>query len=165
MNPITELCYYLKRFVDKEYNKAYLRRLYKSLGAIGKNSKLTEKVIAINANNIFIGDNSYINGGMIYAGKNSRITIGNDCLISYSVHIRCVSHTISDPNKLINQQGEWEKDIIIGNNVWIGFGVQILPGITIGDNSIIGAGAVVTKDVKPNEVFGGIPAHLIHTRI
>jgi acetyltransferase-like isoleucine patch superfamily enzyme len=113
--------------------------------------------------NISIGDNSYINGGRIYAGRNSSIVIGKDCLISYNVHIRTSSHRHYGRDK-IRLQGNFEKSIDIGNNVWIGYGVQILPGIKIGDNSIIAAGAVVTKDVPPNSIYGGIPAILIKKR-
>ena len=53
--------------------------------------------------------------------------------------------------------------IIIGNNVWIGASVTVVPGVTIGDNAIIAAGAVVTKDVEANTIVGGVPAKVIRS--
>lgn len=118
----------------------------------------------VNPQNIIIGENSYINGGYLIAGKSSKIIIGHDCLISYNVHIRTTSHNYSNPQKYIIRQGNYEKDILIGNNVWIGFGVQIMPGVSIGDNSIVGAGAVVTKSIPNNVIVAGVPAAIIKRR-
>ena len=140
------------------------RRIYrKKLGFIGKNSRFTDKCEFSHPENILIGENTYINGGIITAGLHSKITIGNDCLISYNVHIRTSSHNHSNSSLLIRLQGEYEKDIIIGNNVWIGFGVQI-PGVIIGNNVIVGAGAVVTKSLPSNAIYGGVPAKFIKKR-
>lgn len=121
---------------------------------------ISEKVILRNPQNIFVGKGSYINGGFIYAGEHSRIVIGEKCLISYNVHIRTESHNCIP----IKEQGEFEKDIIIGDNVWLGFGVQILPGITIGDGAIIGAGSVVTKNIPAYQIWAGVPAKFIKDR-
>lgn len=148
VNRLEALFQYLRR----ESHKRVYRRKLKFLG---HNSRFTDKVEFSYPNNISIGDNTYINGGIITAGSQSTITIGNDCLISYNVHIRTRSHNHSNPDKLIRLQGEFEKDITIGNNVWIGYGVQLLPGVAIGDNVIIGAGAVVTKSIPSNEIWGG----------
>ena len=117
-----------------------------------------------NKRNVYIGENTYINGGYIFAGENSKIIIGKNCLISYNIHFRTKYHLINDLDTLINQQGHAEKDIIIGDNVLIGFGVQILSGVTIGNGAVIGAGAVVTKDVLPNGIYAGVPAKLLRFR-
>ena len=101
---------------------------------------------------------------MIFAGKNSKIIIGDNCLLSYNVHIRTISHNYIDKKKLILKQGNFEKTIKIGNDVWIGYGAQIMPGVEIGDGSVIAAGAVVTKDVEPYKVVGGVPAKVIKER-
>lgn len=114
--------------------------------------------------NIFIGQNSYINGGDIIASPNAKIYIGANCLISFQVHIRTEMHNYKDSEQLIQLQGYSEKDIIIEDDVWIGYGAQILPGITIAKGSVIGAGAVVTHDTIAYGVYGGVPARLISMR-
>lgn len=65
---------------------------------------------------------------------------------------------------LIREQDCIERDIVIGNNVWIGYGTQVLGGVVIGDNSIIGAGSIVTKNIPDNEVWAGVPAKFIKKR-
>lgn len=114
--------------------------------------------------NIRIGKNTYINGGELKAGKDSHITIGDNCLISYDVVIRTDSHIISSLETPIIEQGNFEKDIVIGDDVWIGYRCIIMPGITIGSHVIVGAGAVVTKNVPDNAVVGGVPAKIIKFR-
>lgn len=90
--------------------------------------------------NITIGENSYINGGDIVASRNAKIIIGKNCLISYNVHLRTDMHVYNDKNVLINKQGHTEKDIVIEDDCWIGFGAQIMPGVTVGRGAVIGAG-------------------------
>ena len=111
-----------------------------------------------------VGDNSYINGGVFTIGKNSRITIGKDCLISYAVHFRTVTHLYEDRNLLIREQGEEEGDIIVEDDVWIGYGAQIMQGITVHTGAVVGAGAIVTHDVPAYAVVGGVPAKVIKYR-
>ena len=65
---------------------------------------------------------------------------------------------------VLNQQGWVEKDIIVGNDVWIGANAVIVPGVNVGDGAIIAAGAVVTKDVAPYTIVGGVPANVIKER-
>lgn len=116
------------------------------------------------AQNIHIGDGTYVNGGRLYASKNAKIVIGRNCLLSYNIHLRTKSHNYSDPNVPIINQGEFEKDIIIGDDVWIGYGAQIMPGVSIEKGCVIGAGAIVTKNTIPYGVYVGCPAKLIKRR-
>lgn len=122
---------------------------------IGENSRINLGVQINNSQNMKIGDNTYINGGVFSIGENSKIHIGNDCLISYNVHFRTTSHHYENKNELIRRQGEFEKDITIEDDVWVGYGAQIMPGVTIHSGAVIGAGAVVTRDVAPYTVVGG----------
>lgn len=122
---------------------------------IGDNSRINLGVQISNPQNMKIGDNTYINGGVFSISENSKICIGNDCLISYNVHFRTVSHYYENKNELIRNQGEFEKDIIIEDDVWVGYGAQIMPGVTVHRGAVIGAGAVVTRDVLPYTVSGG----------
>lgn len=107
--------------------------------------------------NVDIGDGTYINSySHIKTGKRSKIRIGKYCAISYNVHIRSRAHDIQQPTgpnlKIV------EKDITIGDYVWVGANVVIREGITVGDHAIIGANSVVTKDVPPYTLVGGAPA-------
>ena len=127
-------------------------------------SKISGNVKLSNSKNIFIGHNSYINGGLIYASPSAKIIIGDNCLISYSVHIRTMTHNYNFKNELINEQGHAEKDIVIGNDVWIGYGVQIMCGVVIGNGAVIAAGSIVTKDIPEYAVVAGVPARIIKYR-
>ena len=141
-----------------------LRKMFGNYYLINKpkDVKIAKTVEVSNPENIYIGSNTYINGyTMMCAGKNSKIIIGEDCLISYHVHIRTTTHNYEDKNVLIRNQGHKENDIIIGNDVWIGGNVCVMPGVTIGDNTIIGAGSVVTKDIPSNVVAVGNPCKII----
>lgn len=147
------------------FNRLNMKALtiYKSSLITGDHGNISGGVTLNNPSHIFIGKNSYINANSyLHAGNNSKIIIGENCLISYNVHIRTVEH-VHDPNSCVNiiQQGLIERDVRIGNNVWIGYGAQILSGVTIGNNVIIGAGAVVTKDITDNSVVVGVPGRKI----
>lgn len=107
--------------------------------------------------NVHIGSRSYINGGMVAASKNAKIVIGEDCMLSYGIHLRTDMHRHNLANAPMNQQGHDEADIVIGDDVWIGYGAQIMSGVTVGSHSIVGAGAVVTHDVPQFAVVGGCP--------
>ncbi len=114
--------------------------------------------------NIYLGKGSYINGGAIVASQNAIIKIGENCMISYNVHMRTDMHIHDRVDIPMLKQGHIEKDIIIGNDVWIGYGAQIMSGVTIGNSAIVGAGAVVTRDVPDFAVVGGVPAKIIKIR-
>ena len=158
MKEIIGAVIYKYECLKKKFIKSYLNSLINGEGSI------TESVELGNPQNIFIGKNSYVNGGMLQAGKSSKIIIGENCLISYNVFLRTESHNY-DKSWLINEQGEWEKDIIIGDDVWIGAGVSIPHGgIEIGKGAILGAGAVITKNVLPYTIVGGVPAKEIKKR-
>ena len=131
---------------------------------LGTNVHLGYKVHISHPENIFIGDNSYVNGGFLLASKNAKIIIGKDCLLSYNIHIRTSTHSYEKKDVLIRKQGEIEKSIVIEDDCWIGFGVQIMPGVTIKKGSVIGAGAIVTKDTEEYGVYVGIPAKRIKFR-
>lgn len=106
--------------------------------------------------NIKIGPQTYVNSGRIVSGSRSKVVIGKRCNIGYNVLIAARTHPKEDPtNPSLPRK---EADIIIGDRVWIGANVVIREGITIGDDAIIGANSVVTHDVEPNQMVGGVPA-------
>lgn len=87
------------------------------------------------------------------------VTIGDDCFIGPNVSIYTACHS-TDPVER-NTRQEWAEPVTIGNNVWIGGSVTILPGVTIGDNVTIGAGSVVTKDIPSGTEAVGNPCRVI----
>lgn len=115
--------------------------------------------------NIYIGDDTMINDfTMLHASPNAKIEIGNHCMISYYVCLRTLKHNYIDNKIPMKHQGQQEESIVIGNDVWIGYGAQIMPGINVGDGAVIGAGAIVTKDCEPYGVYAGVPAKQIKSR-
>lgn len=106
--------------------------------------------------NITIGRRSFINMGCKFQDWGG-IKIGNDCLIGHNCTICTVNHSV-DPHR----RGDMEcRPVRLGDKVWIGANVTILPGVTIGEGAIVAAGAVVTKDVEPYTIAGGVPAKKI----
>lgn len=93
----------------------------------------------------------------------ARVTIGDDCFIGPNVSIYTACHS-TDPVER-NTRREWAEPVTIGNNVWIGGSVTILPGVTIGSNVTIGAGSVVTRDIPDNVVAVGNPCKVIKNLI
>lgn len=115
--------------------------------------------------NIILGEDTMINDNtMIHASPNAKICIGSHCMISYYVCLRTRAHKYADLSVPMKRQGQEEKDIVIGNDVWIGYGAQIMPGVHVGDGCVIGAGAIVTKDCESYGVYVGVPARKIKTR-
>ncbi len=102
-------------------------------------------------------------------GVNARIngtcTIGDYVMMGADVTVITHNHAFDRTDIPMMHQGfEEERPVVIGNDVWIGDKVTILPGVNIGDGSIIGAGAVVTHDVPPYAIVGGVPAKVIRMR-
>lgn len=108
-----------------------------------------------------IGDNSGLGIDSIV----EKATIGSDVMMGRDVIIMYHSHKFDDCNIPMRLQGEMPgKEVIIEDDVWIGHRVIILPGVKIGKGAIIGAGAVVTKDVPQYSIVGGVPARIIRSR-
>ena len=106
--------------------------------------------------NIHLGKNVFINAGCRFQDQGG-IYIGDGTFIGHNVILATLNHDLN-PNSRADM---WPKPIHIGKKVWIGSGAIVLPGVNIGDNSVIAAGSVVTKNVPENSVYGGNPAKLI----
>lgn len=119
----------------------------------GFNLMYNSDIILFEGAELTLGCNSYINSGCkIRCHK--KISIGNDCAISHDFTVMD-----SDAHSINGDNGT--RTVHIGNHVWIGTRVTILKGVNIGDGAVIAAGAVVTKDVMPNTMVGGVPARVI----
>lgn len=112
---------------------------------------------------VSLGYNCFINRG-VYITARANIIIGDNVLIGPGVIINSGKHRYKDPKELIRNQGHTILPITIGNDVWIGANAVIMPGVTIGDGCVIGAGAVVTKSMPAYSVAVGVPARIINKR-
>ena len=108
---------------------------------------------------IVIGENTFLNTQVILnADIGGKIHISNDCMIGPRTIFRTANHKINDIHSIKRGQGHAFADIFVERNVWIGANVTVLSGVTIGENSVIAAGAVVTKDIPKNCLAAGVPA-------
>ncbi|WP_283389556.1 DapH/DapD/GlmU-related protein [Barnesiella viscericola] len=107
--------------------------------------------------NIHLGENVFIND-CCHFQDHGGITLGDGCQIGHGVVFATLNHGLAPEDR----QTTYPAPIVLGRNVWVGANATILQGVTIGDNAVVAAGAVVTKDVAANTVVGGVPARLIH---
>lgn len=108
--------------------------------------------------NIEIGAHFYANHGMIVLDGN-KVTFGDNVLVGPNCGFYTAGHPLDAQRR--NSGLEYAKPITIGDNVWLGGNVCVLPGVTIGDNAVIGAGSVVTHDIPPNVLAAGNPCTVI----
>lgn len=106
--------------------------------------------------NTFIGKNVFINSGCHFQDQGG-VYIGDGTLIGSQVVIATINHDIDPVHRCDNLLAS----VHIGKNVWIGSHSTILPGVSIGDNAVVAAGAVVTKNVEANTIVGGVPAKVL----
>ena len=92
------------------------------------------------------------------------VSIGRECIVADRVMLIDFDHGMVEVERPIRLQGIYKRDVRVGHNVWIGYGACVLRGVTVGDNSVIGTSAVVTKEVPANAIVGGIPARVIRMR-
>jgi len=111
---------------------------------------------------IRIGKNSLIGEYNVIRGQGG-VTIGDRVYTSPFVQIVSVNHVFDDPNRPFIDQGITAEGIIIEDDVWIGSGAVITDGVRVGKGAVVAGGAVVTKDVEPHTIVGGVPAKVIRT--
>ena len=92
------------------------------------------------------------------------ISIGRECIIADRAMMIDFDHGMVETERPIRDQGIYKRDVNVGHNVWMGYAACVLRGVTIGNNSVVGTGAVVTCDVPENAVVGGVPARVIRMR-
>lgn len=130
----------------------------KILGKIGENFSIEQPFMCDYGYNIEIGEDFYSNHNLIILDC-AKVSIGDNVFIAPNCGFYTAGHPLD--YKTRNEGLEFAKPIKIGNNVWIGGNVVVLPGVTIGDNSVIGAGSVVNKDIPENVVAVGNPCRVL----
>jgi len=163
----------------------YVIMLFNPNIKIGKKSRVVKPFIEKEfGGEITIGTNCVIRkwtcfmpyGGEITIGNNTSINsfchlngcgglkIGNDVRIAAHCMLIPANHNFDDVDKPIYLQGQTQKGIVIEDDVWLGAGVKVLDGVTIGKGSVIGAGSVVSKTIPPYSIAVGVPAKVIRSR-
>jgi maltose O-acetyltransferase len=139
---------------------AALRRalLTELLGAYGEGSEIRPPFRCDYGRHTFVGARTFVNFGLICLDV-ATVTIGDDVQIGPAVQLLTALH----PVEAAPRRAKWEsaRPISIGHNVWLGGGAIVLPGVTIGDDTVVGAGAVVNRDLPPRVVAVGNPARII----
>jgi maltose O-acetyltransferase len=134
----------------------YLRQW---LGRTGKGTSVQMHCRFLNGRKVMLGDRNVINFGCLFDGRKHEILIGSDVSIGPEATILTLGH---DPqSKSFADKGG---AVQIGDHVWIGYRALILPGVTIGEGAVVAAGSVVSRDVEPFTIVGGVPAKVIGSR-
>ena len=141
--------------LETEKRNKIIKQLF---GKIGKNYYIEPPFYCDFGQNTYVGENLYINTNAIFLDV-AKITIGDNVMLGPRVGLYTAGHPL-DPI-VRNTQLEFGKEIHIGNNVWIGGSSVVCPGVSIGDNTVIGAGSVVTKDIPANCVAVGNPCKVL----
>ena len=147
-----QLCFKLNHTMP--YTEEYDTILRELLGEIGEGSRLLTPTTIVRGKNVKIGKRVTVMNNSLFMSAGG-ITIEDDVLVAANAQLISNNHDPEEHAILTC------KPVVLKRNCWIGAGATILPGVTVGENAIVGAGAVVTKDVAPNTVVGGIPAKLI----
>ncbi len=151
-------------YEEMELKRSILKELF---GGIGTQVSVAPPFLCDYGCNIYIGNNVSVNMNCTFVDCN-RIVIGDDVLIASNVQLYTATHPVELAERyVINPEtGQLHRrtcalPIKIGNGCWLGGGVIVLLGVTIGDGSVIGAGSVVTKDIPQNSLAVGNPCHVI----
>ncbi len=134
----------------------FMRLILKHLG---NECSIFRNVSVVNPQNISIGDHVVINKYVMLDGRYANLIIGNNVDIAQETNIWTLEHDVNSP-----EHKEKGADVIIDDYVWIASRATILPGVHLGEGCVVASGAVVTKDVEPYAIVGGVPAKKIGMR-
>lgn len=147
-----QLCFKLNHTMP--YSDEYNAMIQELFGEFGEGSRLMTPTTVVRGRCVKIGKQVVVMNNSLFMGAGG-ITIDDGAMIAANVQLISNNHDLYDHAILTC------KPVHICRNVWVGAGATILPGVTVGENAVVAAGAVVTKNVEPNTVVGGNPAKLI----
>lgn len=148
----------VKRYNDLDPFSPELKEIIiRLLGRCGSSVLINQPFRCDFGCNIFVGENFFANFNLTILDE-GLVTIGDNCFIGPNVSIYTACHPLEAEER--NKGVEWAEPVTIGDNVWLGGNVTVLPGVTIGNNCVIGAGSVVTKDIPDGCVAVGNPARV-----
>lgn len=157
-------CYPLRGLYS--FYKAYLGLNRKSFGFCDPSVVLVPPISVSRVKNVFLYKNTNIGPGSVISAYNAKFIVHENCSIAEHLTVHTGNHAylvgkfISDINES-NKPSGFDEDVIVESDVWIGCNVTLLSGVKIGRGSIIAAGAVVSKDIPPYAIAGGVPAKVI----
>ena len=160
LNRVKVLCRQYNNLLPTDF-AARTKMLCEMLGQADEDTFINQPFYCDYGKHIRLGKRFFANFGLTVLDE-AFVTIGDDCFMGPHVNIYTACHS-TDPAERKTRHQEWAKPVTIGNSVWIGGNVTILPGVTIGDNCTIGAGSVVTHDIPANSIAAGNPARVIKT--
>ena len=140
----------------RSLRKAYLGAW---LGKVGNGTSVQMGCRFLNGRKVHLGERNVINFGCLFDGRKYHIHLGNDVSIGPEATILTLGHDPQSPD--FSDRGG---DVVIEDRVWIGYRAIILPGVTVGEGTVVGAGSVVTKSVEPFSIVAGSPALKIGER-
>lgn len=148
-----QLCFKINHTMPmtEEYNRL-ISELF--MGNIGEDSRVMPPVTVVRGNCVKIGKNVVVMNNALFMAAGG-ITIEDDVRVAANVQLISNNHDLYDREVLTC------KPVLLKRNCWVGAGATILPGVTVGENAVVAAGAVVTKDVADDTVVGGNPAKVI----
>lgn len=130
---------------------------------IGKKPKIWRDVWVDEYRHLTIGDNVSIGKSVMLLAIGG-ITVGDNVMIGHGAQIISAGHRIPEGDTPMRFSGVEHAPIVIESDAWIGAGAIVLPGVTVGQGAVVAAGAVVTHDVDPLTIVGGIPANVLRVR-
>jgi maltose O-acetyltransferase len=152
------LCHRLNHLIDPSDGDAVRRLLTELLGVLGEGTEIRPPFRCDYGHQTRVGARSFANWGLVSLDV-ATVTIGDDVQIGPNVQLLTATHPL-EPGP---RRDKWEaaEPIVVEDNVWLGGGVVVCPGVTIGQDTVVGAGAVVTRDLPPGVVAVGSPARVV----
>jgi maltose O-acetyltransferase len=147
---------WLGKFPSRRAREIYLKGW---LGRLGAKTGVQMGCRFLNGRKIFLGERNVINFGCLFDGRKFQIRTGCNVSIGPEATIMTLGHDPRSP--VFADRGG---DVVIGDRVWIGYRAIVLPGVTIGEGAVVGAGTLVTKDVEPYAIVAGNPARKVGER-